>query len=92
MEYIYVKRQRDQKIIDDYKNWFEKKSLEELVELYNVETKCGNTGVHQQAFYLIRLRKKFMERMEESPVYLIEYAFGLIGKIEIINGQIKIVD
>ena len=47
-------------------------------------------GVHQQALYLIALRKEFKERMDESPVYLIEYVLGLVGKIEVVSGQIRI--
>lgn len=92
MEYIYIGRQDDQQIIDDYKKWFKKKSLEELVESYNGQVKCGIVGVHQQALYLIALRKEFKERMKESSVYLIEYVLGLVGKIEVVNGQIRILE
>ena len=92
MEYIFVKRQSDQNTIADYKTIFKKESLEEIVEIYNSQVRCGITGVHQQALYLIALKQEFKERMNESPIYLIEYVLGLVGKIEIVNGQIKIVD
>ena len=91
MEYVYVGRKDDQKIIADNKRWFEKKTLEELVECYNKEAKCGIVGVHQQALYLIALRQEFKERLKESPVYLEDYVLGLVGEIEIVNGNIKII-
>ncbi len=92
MEHIYMARKDDQKVIADYKERFENKSLEELVESYNGQVKCGITGVHRQALYLIALRLEFKERLKESPVYLLEYVLGLVGKIEVVNGQIRILN
>jgi len=91
MEYINIPRQGDQAVILEYKKIFEKESLEELVESYNRQVKCGITGVHRQALYLLALRLEFKERLKESPVYLLEYVLGLVGEIEVVNGQIKIV-
>jgi len=92
MEYIYIKRIDDIQIIADYKKYFEAKTLEELVESYNSQVKCGITGVHRQALYLIALRQEFSERQKKSPIYLLEYVLGLIGPVEIVNGDIKIVN
>ncbi|WP_242119949.1 hypothetical protein [Aestuariivivens sediminicola] len=90
MEYIYVSQIKDAKIIQDYKNQFETKTLEELVVLYNKQVKCGIVGVHQQALYLFALGEEFKERLKESPVYLLDYVLGLVGKVKIINGNLKI--
>ena len=92
MEYLYIGRQDDKNIIADYKKLFEAETLEALVESYNSQVKCGIVGVHRQALYLIALRQEFKERLKESPVYLLEYVLGLVGKIEVIDGHIRIVE
>ena len=90
MEYIYVGRNENQKIILDYKKIFESKTLDELVEDYNKQTRLGIVGVHQQALYLIAMRAEFKERLKESPIYLLEYVLGLTGPIEVVNGHIRV--
>jgi hypothetical protein len=90
MEYIYVGRNENQKIILDYKKIFESKTLDELVEDYNKQTRLGIVGVHLQVLYLIAMRAEFKERLKESPVYLLEYVLGLVGEIEIVNRHIRI--
>lgn len=52
-------------------------TLEELVQAYNKEAKCGIVGVHMQALYLVALKEEFWERLQESPVYLLEHVLGL---------------
>ena len=66
-------------------------TLEELVQAYNKEAKCGIVGVHMQVLYLIVLRQEFKERLTESPVYLLEHILGLVGPIEVVNGSIKLI-
>ena len=90
MEYIYLSNVNDQEHIANYKKSFEAKTLKELVAAYNKEAKCGIVGVRQQALYLIALRQEFRERLIESPVYLLEHVLGLVGPIEIVNGNIRI--
>ncbi len=90
MEYIYVDREDDKNIIADYKKRFEAETLEALVGSYNSQVKCGIVGVHQQALYLMALRQEFKERLKESPVYLLEHVLGLVGPIEVVDGNIKI--
>ena len=90
MEYIYVGRGNDNHIIADYKKIFEIQTLEALVKSYNSQVKCGITGVHRQALYLIALRQEFKERLKESPVYLLEHVLGLVGLIEVVDGTIRI--
>lgn len=92
MEYIYVNRKDDADSIADYKKIFEAETLEELVATYNKQVKCGITGVHQQALYLIALRQEFRERLKESPVYLLEHVLGLVGSIEVVDGHVRIVE
>ncbi len=91
MEYVYIGREKDNKIIADYKKRLEAETLEELVKCYNKQVKCGIVGVHRQALYLIALRHEFKERLKESPVYLLDYVLGLTGPIEIKNGNIRII-
>lgn len=91
MEYIYIGREDDRKIIADYKKRFEADTLEVLVEFYNSQVRCGMTGVHRQALCLIALRQEFKDRLAESPVSLLEHVLGLVGPIEVVNGHIKIV-
>ena len=88
MEYIYLSNVNDQEHIANYKKSFEAKTLKELVAAYNKEAKCGIVGVRQQALYLIALRQEFRERLIESPVYLLEHVLGLVGPIEIVDGNI----
>ena len=91
MEYIYIKNEHNQAHIDRFKKRLEAMTLEELVQAYNKEAKCGIVGVHMQALYLIALRQEFKERLTESPVYLLEHILGLVGPIEVVNGSIKII-
>ena len=92
MEYVYVDREGDTKVIADYKKGLEAGSLQSLVASYNKEAKCGIVGVRQQALYLIALRQEFRERLRESPVYLLEHVLGLVGPIEVLDGHVRIVE
>ena len=91
MEYIYIKNEHNQGHIDRFKKRMEAMTLEELVQAYNKEAKCGIVGVHMQALYLIALRQEFKERLTESPVYLLEHILGLVGPIEVEDGHVKLV-
>ena len=92
MEHYYLKRKDDADSIADYKKRFEAETIEELVASYNKQVKCGITGVHQQALYLIALRQEFKERLKESPVYLLEHVLGLVGPVEVVAGHVRIVE
>ena len=91
MEYIYIKNEHNQAHIDRFKKRLEVMTLEELVQAYNKEAKCGIVGVHMQALYLIALRQEFKERLTESPVYLLEHILGLVGPIEVVDGHVRLV-
>ena len=90
MEHIYIGREKDKSVIAEYKKIFEAKTLEEIVVTYNGQVKCGITGVHRQALYLIALRQEFKERLKESPVYLLKHVLGMVGPIEVVDGNIII--
>jgi len=90
MKHIYLQRPDDRQNIVNYKKLFEQKSLEELVDAYNRQVRCGITGVHQQALYLMALKEEFKKRLKESPVYLTDYVLGLVGEIELVNDHIRI--
>ncbi|MCA0154464.1 hypothetical protein [Winogradskyella vincentii] len=89
MEYIYIARQKDQEVIKTDIERFKELPLNELVDLYNRQVKCGITGVHRQALYLLALRIEFKRRLAESPVYLMDYVLGFVGEIEVSNGNIR---
>ena len=90
MEYVYVHREGDAKTIADYKQSFEQYSLKELVKAYNKEAKSGIVGVRRQALYLIALKFEFKQRLKESPVYLMEHVIGMVGPIDIVDGNVQI--
>tara|TARA_B100000767_G_scaffold71644_1_gene68212 strand:+ start:84 stop:365 length:282 start_codon:yes stop_codon:yes gene_type:complete len=90
MEYVYIHRTGDAKIIADYKHAFEQYSLKELVTAYNKEAKSGIVGVRRQALYLVALKAEFKERLKESPVYLMEHVLGMVGPIAIVDGNVHI--
>jgi hypothetical protein len=90
MEYVYVHREGDAKTIADYKQAFEQYSLKELVKAYNKEAKSGIVGVRRQALYLVALKAEFKERLKESPVYLKEHVLGMVGPIDVVDGNLQI--
>ena len=92
MEYIYIKNEHNQGHIDRFKKRMEAMTLEELVQAYNKEAKCGIVGVHMQALYLVALKEVFRERLRESPVYLLEHILGLVGPIEVVDGHVRLVE
>lgn len=92
MEYILINRAGDAKIIADYKKRLETYTLNTLVKAYNKEVNCGIVGVHRQALYLSALRQEFQDRLKESPIYILEHILGLVGPIELVNGNIRIID
>jgi hypothetical protein len=70
LKYIYQNRENDKSVIQEYGERLAKDSLEELVDTFNRQVKCGIAGVHRQALYLIALRKEFLLRLEQTPVVI----------------------
>jgi hypothetical protein len=85
LKYIYQRRENDKSVIQEYGERFAKDSLEELVDAFNQQVKCGIVGVHRQALYLIALRKEFLLRLEQTPIVIDDHRIIDIGKeIEVI--------
>jgi hypothetical protein len=70
IKYIYQNRENDKSVIQEYGELLAKDSLEELVDAFNRQVKCGIVGVHRQALYLIALRKEFLLRLEQTPILI----------------------
>lgn len=91
MEYVFISSKDDLESIKAYEKFFQNKSDIELIKSYNHEAKSGIVGVRQQILYLLALRKEFLKRFNESPIYVSDqYAVGLTGIIELVNNQIRI--
>ena len=70
MKHVFISREGDKKMYSGYHRFFRKLSDQELVEAYQRQARCGITGVHAQAVYLLALRKVMIERFGESPINL----------------------
>lgn len=66
--HIHIQRKGDDQIILDYIKSFKTYDDAKLIEAFEAQKKCGITGVHQQALYLIALRTVMMERFNDSPI------------------------
>ena len=86
MEHNYIAREKDQNSITEYKKGIETETLDALVECYNGQVMCGILEVHQQALYLIVLGQEH----KESPAYVLKHIMGLVGPIEVVDGNIGI--
>ena len=87
---MYQNRENDKSVIQEYGERLAKDSLEELVDTFNRQVKCGIVGVHRQALYLIALRKEFLLRVEQTPIVIDDHKIiDLSEEIEIVNGEIR---
>jgi hypothetical protein len=77
MDYILIFREGDKNVIEEYTEWFFKKTTKELVELYNQEVRKGITGVHRQALYLYALKQVYLQRFGVSPISLVESVLSM---------------
>jgi len=68
LKHVYSNRKGDTDVILEYYDSFMKSSSEDLVEAYNSQLRCGITGVHRQALYLIALEQAFIDRFGKSPL------------------------
>lgn len=75
MEHIHVQRAGDAEVIREYEATFRAKTNEELIADYEQQRRCGITGVHRQALYLIALRTVMKERFQDSPI---EFEGGVV--------------
>ncbi len=70
MKHVFIPREGDKERFADYENHFRELSDQELIEAYHRQVRCGITGVHAQAVYLLALRKVMGERFGGSPITL----------------------
>jgi hypothetical protein len=83
MEFIYIRREGDIEILQEKIKVFQSYTDEELTEAYNQQAKCGITGVHSQALYLMSLGHVFLKRFGKSPIYLKSNVLGMHGQIKL---------
>jgi hypothetical protein len=91
MEYIYIKREGDLETLKERVKNFEAISNEELIDAYNKQAKCGITGVHAQALYLMSMGHVFFKRFGTSPIYMENNLLGMKGQIILINGEFEFI-
>ena len=71
----------------------ENDSLEELVEQYNRQTKCGIVGVKAQGIFLVALHHALIERIGQSPITLEDKCVvGLTGLVVLEGGGLRYED
>jgi len=81
MEYIYIRREGDIEILQEKVKSFQTFTNVELIEAYNQQAKCGITGVHSQALYLMSLGHVFLKRFGSSPITLKNNVLEIKGQI-----------
>ena len=67
---IYTSRPGDEEELLKYAASFKTKEDAEILRDCEGQKKIGIAGVHQQALYLLALRKVMLERLGESPILL----------------------
>lgn len=85
MEFIYIRREGDKVSIADTVKKIESSSNESLIEEYNKQSKCGITGVHAQALYLMAMGHVFFKRFGKSPIYMENNVLGMKEQIILIG-------
>jgi hypothetical protein len=90
LKYVYGKHDGDKNVIDEYRSILKKNTIDELVDKFNKQARCGIVGVHRQALFLYALRMEFLERLEQSPITIEnERILDLSGEIELIDDEIR---
>lgn len=101
MEQIYIQRKGDRKELFKYRDMFMVYSNKQLIESYNNSVDTGIVGAHQQALYLIALKKVFNIRFGKSPIKIEDnIIISLSGKIvqegesyvELLNVKLHLID
>jgi hypothetical protein len=92
MEYIYIQRRGDTETITESINGFATISNESLIDDYNKQFKCGITGVHAQALYLMAMGHVFLKRFGKSPIYMEDNVLGMRDQIKLSGDTFEYVD
>ena len=83
MVYIYIKREGDIPIINEHIKSFDANNNESLISDYNRQSRCGITGVHAQALYLMAMGSIFFKRFGKSPIYMENNVLGMKEQIKL---------
>jgi hypothetical protein len=83
MEYIYIRREGDMQTLTENAKKFETRSNEDLISDYNTQSRCGITGVHAQALYLMAMAHIFFKRFGKSPINMEENVLDMRGQIKL---------
>ena len=70
MKHVFIPREGDKERFAVRVRQFREFSDRVLIEAYHRQVRCGITGVHAQAVYLLALRKVMGERFGNSPITL----------------------
>jgi hypothetical protein len=92
MEYIYIRRKSDLEILHERVKTFQSFTNEELITAYNTQAKCGITGVHTQALYLMSMGHVFLKRFGKSPIYMENNVLGMRGQIKLSGDTFEYVE
>jgi hypothetical protein len=92
LEYIYIRREGDLETLKEKVKIFEAFAIEELIDAYNKQAKCGITGVHAQALYLMSMGHAFLMRFGTSPIYMENNVLGMKGQIKLSGKTYQFVD
>ena len=85
MKYVFISRKVDPEAFKAFYDNLKFVSNENLLKQYNRQAELGIDGVHAQALKLLAMRKVFLERFAESPIFIEDdIVISLSGKKEII--------
>ncbi len=89
--HIFIQRKGDIEKINNYKEYLNNKTANELITTYNKSYNLGFVGVHQQAIFILALHYQFRKRFNDTPVKIENNSLiSFKGKIKtIINNKIK---
>ena len=83
MVFIYIRHDGDTQILAENVKRFETRCKKDLISDYNSQAKCGITGVHAQALYLMAMGHIFFKRFGKSPIYIENNVLGMKGQIKL---------
>jgi hypothetical protein len=92
MEYIYIRREGDMPTITEKAKEFEASNNNSLISDYNKQSRCGITGVHAQALYLMSMGHVFLKRFGKSPIYMENNVLGMRGQIKLSGDTFEYVE
>jgi hypothetical protein len=92
MEYIYIRIEGDMQTLTEHVKEFGACSNEDLILSYNKQARCGITGVHSQALYLISMGHVFLKRFGKSPISLEENVLDIKGQIKLVGETFEYIE